>query len=55
MRELAQGAGWPGVDLEVGGEGSGGRAWEFVEARGRGRLVILLGRVLESEIGHGVV
>jgi len=32
--ELAEGAGWPGVDLEVGGEGGGGGAGEFVEAGG---------------------
>jgi len=32
--ELAEGAGWPGVDLEVGGEGGGGRGGEFVEAEG---------------------
>jgi len=34
--ELAEGARWPGVDLEVRGEGGGGRAGEFVEA---GRVV----------------
>lgn len=34
MGELAEGAGWPGVDLEVGGEGGGGRGGEFVEAGG---------------------
>ncbi len=34
MGELAEGAGWPGVDLEVGGEGCGGRGGEFVEAEG---------------------
>lgn len=36
MGELAEGAGWPGVDLEVGGEGGGGRGGEFVKAGGRG-------------------
>lgn len=36
MGEFAEGAGWPGVDLEVGGEGAGAGGGEFVESVGVG-------------------